>query len=404
MGDLFGALKHQGDASFAVLYNHAGTNAVTNAVFIYDDSSERNVPGAQHTPGPGSLHDFAGKKSGQQWQFTMIDGTREHLGTNLSLFIFLEKQQDLTNGITATINPGACREDFIFVPPEATNLTIRVGVLVGTGPLSFEVCPLDGSGLCKSNYITGGSSTIAIDKNDVPPLRSDSYLVRLCNLGSEAVTVRILAELDIGVGVPQSRQFTLTKPVPILDDAITTITNFVTNHFEISALEVGLLIQHPRISDLAITLISPNGTRIVLFENRGALSTNGLGSFSGSANDLGLPIFAVTNMATFYTNSFEEAPVGLYMPGAEFQDWNVLTNSVSVVRDLTDLCLDNNVLVLGDGVISNTLPTTNSTTYRLSFKVTHSPYLIGMVAWWPLDDDGTSSAGMTDCSAEIRNL
>jgi len=179
MSDLLITLQHQGDQSFAVLQNHTIGSAVTNAVFIYDDSNERNVPGSRHSDGTDTLHNFAGKKSGQQWRFAIEDNAASHVGTNHSLFIFLEKQQDLTNGITATINPGACREDFIFVPPEATNLTIRVGVLVGTGPLSFEVCPLDGSGLCKSNYINGGSSTIAIDKNDVPPLRSDFYLVRL---------------------------------------------------------------------------------------------------------------------------------------------------------------------------------------------------------------------------------
>ena len=396
MGDLFGVLRHEGDGLFAVLNNHSIDSAVTNAVFIYDDSNQRDVPRSQHSDGPGSLHDFASKHSGQQWQFVMIDNALDHVGTNLSFFIFLEKQQDLTNGITATILPGACREDFIFVPPDATNLTVRVAVLAGTGPLSFEVCPFDPSGQCKSNYITSSSSAISIDNLDVPPLGSGFYVVRLCNLGSGAVTVRILAELDIGVGIPQTRQFTLTNPVPILDDAITTITNFVTNHFEISDLEVGLLIQHPRISDLAITLISPNGTRIVLFENRGALSTNGLGSFNTATNDLGLPVFAVTNMATFYTNDFEQAPVGSYMPGAEFQDWNVLTNSVAVVRDLNDLCVDNNVLVLGDGVISNTLPTTNSTQYRLSFKVTHAPYILGMVGWWPFDDDGMDIFGGHD--------
>ncbi|PYI80076.1 MAG: hypothetical protein DME26_22290, partial [Verrucomicrobia bacterium] len=83
MGDLFGALTHQGDSSFAVLNNHSIDSAVTNAVFIYDDSSEANVPGAQHTDGPGSLHDFAGKQAGTQWQFTMVDNAANHIGTNV---------------------------------------------------------------------------------------------------------------------------------------------------------------------------------------------------------------------------------------------------------------------------------------------------------------------------------
>src|SRR5205085_10341687 len=100
-------------------------------------SSEHNVPFSRHSDGPTTLHDFAGKKSGQQWHFTIEDNAENHVGTNHALFIFLEKQQDLTNGITATLGPGACREDFIVVPPEATNLTVSVGLLSGSGPISL---------------------------------------------------------------------------------------------------------------------------------------------------------------------------------------------------------------------------------------------------------------------------
>jgi subtilisin-like proprotein convertase family protein len=403
MGDLFGALTHQGDPRFSVLNNHTIDSAVTNAAFIYDDSSEHNVPGAQHTDGPGSLQDFAGKQSGQQWILTMVDNAENHIGTNVALTIFLEKQQDLTNGITATINAGACREDFVFTPPDITKLTVTVGLLSGSGPLSFEVCDLiDPTGQfnptaqCRSNFIISAGSVITIDRNDIPPVRGSVYMVRLCNLGTEPVTVNILARIEVGVGVPVQKEFTLTNAVPILDDAVTTVTNLVTEHFSISSLDIGLLIKHARISDLAITLISPNGTRILLTEERGALSTTGLGSFGELTNSLGLPVFAVTNMTPFYTNSFERALTGTYMPGAEFEDWNVLTNSVAIVRDLNLLCLNNNVLVPGDGVVSTALPTTNSTSYRLSFNVTHSPYIPGMVSWWPLDEDAMDIFGGLD--------
>jgi subtilisin-like proprotein convertase family protein len=397
MGDLFGALTHQGDPTFAVLNNHSIDSAVTNAFFIYDDSQEHNVPGAQHTDGPGSLDDFAGKQSGQQWFLTMIDNAESHLGTNIALRIFLEKQQDLTNGITATLNAGACRRDFVFTPPDITTLTVTVAILSGSGPLSFEVCNLfDPTEPCRTNYVTSAGSVITLDRNDTPPVQGGGYFVRVCNLGNAPVTIRILAQIDVGEGVPVRREFTLTNTVPILDDAVTTVTNVITEHFNVSSLDVGLLIKHPRISDLAITLISPSGKRILLVEDRGALSTTGLGSFGEILNSQGLPVFAVTNMTPFYTNSFERALTGTYMPGAEFEDWNVLTNSVDVVRDLNLLCLNNNVLVPGDGVVSNSLPTTNSTSYRLSFNVTHSPYLPGMITWWPLDEDAIDIYGGFD--------
>lgn len=65
---------------------------------------------------------------------------------------------------------------------------------------------------------------------------------------------------------------------PVLDDAVDNYTTFVTNRARIAQLEVGLRIDHPRVSDLAVTLISPRGTRVLLVENRGGTDPNGFGS------------------------------------------------------------------------------------------------------------------------------
>ncbi|MGC3959629.1 MAG: proprotein convertase P-domain-containing protein [Verrucomicrobiota bacterium] len=64
----------------------------------------------------------------------------------------------------------------------------------------------------------------------------------------------------------------------MLDDAVTNYTTTVTDHMPIARVDVGLRVDHPRVSDLAVTLISPNGTRVLLVENRGGTTTNGLGS------------------------------------------------------------------------------------------------------------------------------
>ena len=174
-------------------------------------------------------------------------------------------------------------------------------------------------------------------------------------------------------------------PVPIQDDAVTYA--YITNNspLTISGVDVGLLLSDPRISDLAITLISPKGTRVLLFEDRGALSTKGLGTFSSTVNSVGLPVFAVTNMAPVYTNNFDDVVTGTYTPGATFDGWNVLSNYVVVYPELPAPWLSNNVVILGQGAISNNLPTTNSTSYSLSFEVSHAPYLVGTVGWWPMD-------------------
>ena len=396
MGDLQGVLIHSGGS--VVLNNHSPNSAVFNQTYIYDDSDERNVGGAQHSDGPGSLMSFAGQEGRGPWILTETDSAPSHVGTNNFLYVFLERQLPLTSpsGITVTIQGGACRSDFVDVPADAVSMTVEIGILNASVPIdvSLTVCPVSG-GACKSIVVTnslGGSVTI--DQTDLPPLQAGgSYVVRTCNLSGTPITVNLRATFLLSsTTVRPVISNETTNAVPILDDTVTDI--YLTNdlHGVISSLDVGLLISDPRVSDLAITLISPNGTRILLYENRGAYTTNGLGL---GTFDLG----EVTNMAPFYTNNFDAAPIGQYMPGATFEGWSVLSNSVDVLDDYTCSCLSNHVLGLLDGAVSNSLPTTNATgpldlnSYTLSYKVNHLPWLAGMVTWWPLDVDGSDIFG-----------
>jgi subtilisin-like proprotein convertase family protein len=409
--DLLGNLSHGAD--FAVLNNHTCIADPTVPTFpcqtwtsyIYDDSDERNVgldfaltnPHEQHTDGPGSLSSFAGKDGLGLWILSMVDNATNHIGTNVGLSILLERQPPLTgNGVTATILGGACRDDFIDVPANATSLTITVAVMSASAPVDFslDLCPLAG-GPCKSVEVTnniGGSVTI--DQTDLPPLTVGTYKVHTCNLDPvNAITVNIRAVFGFSQNtVRPILSATNTAPVPILDDAVTDI--FLTNniHSIISSLDVGLLVSDPRVSDLAITLISPKGTRVLLIENRGAATSNGLGIGT-------FALSVVTNIESVYTNNFDAAPVGLYAPGATFQGWSVLSNLVDVLDDYTCLCLSNHMLGLLDGSVSNSLPTPNAASlsgfnpYTLTYKVNHLPWLEGMVSWWPLDVDGSDIFG-----------
>ena len=49
-------------------------------------------------------------------------------------------------------------------------------------------------------------------------------------------------------------------------------------------MNAGIVVQHPRISDLVFHLISPDGTRVLLMENRGGQSTNGAGAIVVTTN------------------------------------------------------------------------------------------------------------------------
>jgi subtilisin-like proprotein convertase family protein len=399
MGDLIGFLENKG--IYVTLNNKSPETTVVNKTYIYDDSNEGDIPGARPTDGPGWLNDFAGKEVGAQWQLTMVDNALNHTGSVDGLVIWLEKQQPATGGgIFGTTLPNRCTDEFIPVPLEATSLTITATTLSGPGQdLYMQVCQYLPVGPCfppSGSYTNVGAGvSITFDRNSIPPLVAGAtYVVYLCNSNSTtAVNWHLVAKFGFGPREIPTVTYSTNPDLPIADDAVTYAAMLVTNHLQIASLDVGLLINDPRISDLAITLISPCGTRILLFEDRGGTSTNGLGSSSVATNYF---------MTPFYTNNFDLAPVGLYAPGAAFQGWNVVSNLVDVLDDFTCLCLSNHILALLDGAVSNSLPTTNSVPptnsnpYTLTYRVNHLPWLEGMVTWWPLDVDGSDIFGGLD--------
>ena len=85
----------------------------------------------------------------------------------------------------------------------------------------------------------------------------------------------------------------------LLDDAVTYSSVFVTNTLPIATIGVGLRVDHPRISDLVFHLISPDGTRFLLMENRGANSTNGCGCDHLTTNIVNAPHPAVRRKHQF---------------------------------------------------------------------------------------------------------
>ena len=90
--------------------------------------------------------------------------------------------------------------------------------------------------------------------------------------------VYIIATLGFSPSAISTVDYASGGPAPILDDAVTYDSIFVTNTDIIQDFNVGLRVDHPRISDLVFHLISPDGTRYLLMENRGATTTNGCGA------------------------------------------------------------------------------------------------------------------------------
>jgi len=389
-GQLLGNLSHNTKA--VVLNNHTcaldlNGNCYTNRHdYIYEDNNEHNVPFSRPSDGPGSLRDFIGEQGLGVWLLSMVNSFPAGTGEVDRLTIKLEPQNLSTNGVLVDLLPNSWFYDSIDVPGDATNLTVCVSG--NTAPIDLYISREGPPTQTSFDYhlrVSPPGACLSATIYDQPPLRAGRYYVGVFNPTFIVQHIRVRAELFINPFSISSSVAGAGGPVTIKDDAVTYA--YLTNNTDlpISSLDVAMLLSDPRVSDLAITLISPNGTRVLLFENRGANSTNGLGSFGSSS---GFPA-----MTSFYTNNFDDVATGPYSAGTYFDGWTVLSNRVYVYPELPAPWLSNNVVILGDGAIINNLPTTNSDTFTLSFEAAHTPFLAGTVAWWPFDGDGSDLVG-----------
>ena len=278
-GDLIGTLSH--GSQFAVLNNHRDPMSPPPETFtyIYEDHEEGDPPNAQRTDGPGSLRNFVGEEGAGLWLMLMVDDALTQTGRVDALTIRLEPQNLEEDGVMRTIPPFRFTYDFIDVPAAATNLTVCV--YSNTGPM--EIYLRRGEFPTRTEYdktitVPPGGGCLTLDRSDLPPLTAGRYYIGVYNPNPTPQTVRIVARLALDPAAIVPLVYGGTGEMPLLDDTITNATRVVTNDARIASVEVGLRIDHPRVSDLAITLVSPKGTRLLLTENRGGTDPSGFGS------------------------------------------------------------------------------------------------------------------------------
>ncbi|HWQ91283.1 MAG TPA: proprotein convertase P-domain-containing protein, partial [Clostridia bacterium] len=277
LGDLSLALTHQERTATLQQFSAAGPGV--NVLSVYDDSLEADLPWAQPSAGPGSLSLFAGNEAAGPWLLTMT--TTNQAATNESFSVHLEHQPELTPGTTRVVLAGACRDEFFTVPWLASNLTVTVNLLSNTGPVTIRFCPeVFVANQCHEVRLDNErtNAVAVLDATSNPPLVPGQYRISLCNDGDQAVEVELAASVVVDTVAPAPTVAVSKEVKPILDAAFSSVDLVVTNRGIISAVDVGVRIDHPRISDLVLALRSPQGTRVLLCENRGAGETNGMGT------------------------------------------------------------------------------------------------------------------------------
>jgi subtilisin-like proprotein convertase family protein len=292
-GDLFGMLTHSGVQD--VLNNHSLGNGSTNQILIYEDNGEGNIVGSQPSDGPGSLRSYIGQQGVGLWTLREFNNALFNTSQVDSVSIRLEPQSN-SNGITATIEPGTFFFDFIDVPPEATNLTIcvtsdpqqpaqfnlPVDLFVRFGELPTQVT------FDYLKIINPPGDCLSIDRTSLPPLKPGRYYIGVFNPNGTAQTVHISWTFGLDVnGVNPGIIVSQNPPQPLIEDAVTNSSILITNQQNIVSVNVGVVLTDPRVSDLDLTLISPTGQRILLFENRGGFSATNMGHLNITTNFFG---------------------------------------------------------------------------------------------------------------------
>jgi subtilisin-like proprotein convertase family protein len=306
-GDLLGNLSH--NRQFVVLNNHNnvfGFGIPPTETAIFDDSGENNIPGSRPTDGPGSLINFMGEEAAGVWLLSEVDNTLSNTGRVDSLFIRVDPDTGGGGGTnTLVIQPNSFTYFSIDVPIQATNLVISF-LNVSTTPLPLQVFMERGAlpTLTTFDYsqtINPPGGVLAVSTTSLPPLLPGRYFVGIYNPNLVPQTVDVSWILFLNPNPISPLTFTSGGPTPILDDAVVystvTITN-VPSTATIAQAAVGVAIDHPRVSDLVLTLIDPGGERFLLFENRGGSNTANIGSINITTNFFGTQQAGSTNAAT----------------------------------------------------------------------------------------------------------
>jgi len=393
-GDLLGNLSH--NSTFAVLNNHDLNIPSLNGIYNlnFDDSRSGDSPRARRSDGPGRLTDFMGQEGSGAWILTTIDNALGGTGTVQNVTIRVQKAPDLQIGARGTVLAGEFQDYFIDIPPDASKLTVTLTET--TGPLILYLRHGDlptTTEYDKFAKIPAPGGEISIGVKDIPPLIAGRYFISVFNPGTSTVSYFIRARIERNLSPLFRRDFAQTNGTRLKDDALTISTNFVSDARSISDIKVGIRVTDPRISDLAFRLVGPNGTSVLLQEDRGTTNWTAEGYQSISTNFHHVAV-------TYSTNDLGTA--ALYLDG----ELEVLRTNLAL--DLAGLRLKTtNDLYLGSKPISNSPPAqylglmdeVDLYSRALQSNEVRAIYMFGgagkptneLVSRWPFDGNGLDS-------------
>ncbi|HTH50252.1 MAG TPA: pre-peptidase C-terminal domain-containing protein, partial [Candidatus Limnocylindria bacterium] len=288
--DLLGNLTHSGH--FAVLNNHGQLlhNSFGNVTVTYEDTGSGQPPESVPSDGPGSLINFLGGVGTGPWFLTTSDNALGNNNRINYLDLGLLPNDFGETFVDRCVEAGRISLEVINIPADASQLTVTVTNMAPALPLQVyirrEAFPdiFDPANNDKFATILPPGGDVTLSEGDIPPLQAGRYFIAVFNPNPVRVCYRIRGHLDRDISGNRIRTFTSTGPVPLNDLAVSEGVIYVDDIRPVSAVQVGVRLDHPRESDLALRLVNPGGAHVLLAEDRGLTNGSGFGRESVTTN------------------------------------------------------------------------------------------------------------------------
>ncbi|MDX1953524.1 MAG: S8 family serine peptidase [Verrucomicrobiota bacterium] len=412
MGDLVGTLEHNRIATFLNNHRPAITNFPNPNSFHYNDSFFPPA-GSFPTDGPGTLQSFVGQKVVGPWIMYQIDNAPGHVGYVTNVTIPIQTLQDEL--LSGTISGTVAATNYTYYPleirPGINRVTLRLRQKTGLANsldlvMKLEGLPTTNDFTYRGTNILVNATTLNASAYEEPFLVPGTYYVGVYNRSLGSVDFDLTTEFDYAFLSEYQFEYHRTNTT-LLDAAATNNLIELFDDLVVTDVRVGVRMDHQRLSDMTLSLLSPQGTRILLSEARGAADTNGFGSqylLDGveqpayaifTESDFGdisaikemTPPFgdSILNLARIFTNSWETTSPGNKPLGSLVEQWRVTNAIVTVVNNQLEAFSGTNYLILEKGAISRSFPSIPGREYLIRFAAQRFPDKEFM-SWWTAED------------------
>ena len=271
----------------------------------YDDLQESPANDDATSDGPGSLKNYVGLPGEGLWMLTEADDALAQAG-QVTTFTVTVMPQPVGLGFTVTIPAESWFKDFIAVPNDATNLTISVTYTgTGNGPVDILLTNFDdvefGDYGVSNISPPGGSLSLGTNPPaPYPPLAGGVWYYGIYNNNATAsVTLNVQIQIEESLVPNLVETFSNNTPLVLTTDGTTQSQICIDAGTQVVDLSVGVRIADTNLDDLVLHLVSPQGTSVLLFENRGGTNASNLGLGLGATTNLIYTIFTEdTNLTT----------------------------------------------------------------------------------------------------------